>query len=635
MFSKEIDSSDENINGINLCNAFYSFLKENNTNPLIQTLVSSGENNFPYNIYISNNDNFSNLSTQNDKLIFSFKIEEAWQHKDLILNLQEKLSSLPIKSTILFLYETSDSFPDYHSINSCNVYLNSIDLNDNNIVYNITFNQTENTIIPGTKGYNSPSWMVYQVYNALFSSQINFKFPFIFISQLSKFRFDSDKILSTFLQNEVSAITINFNTENLDSTKINSALDYLIQDFENSKNTECDYHSLMIKFGDKSFWLSEINIIKIFIFIVLISLGFIFILGYINIQLKNDSWIQLKKNWYTLIIIFLISIAAGYLGKQFYILVNGSNLSGKSAYGLILTQIIFTLTLLAVFFFLEIFIHKPKYTGKSIDLLILLITFINQFIFCIVDISLFPIFMVVCIFSILSLIFNKNWSHIILFVLMIIFTFIYATALIQNSNTDELKYFFLTQNQLPLVLGLILMPVYLMLFRIFIEIQKNFTSKKIPLIIMGSSYLVLIISLILANSLFYSKFNKYDILPQIINIDNAQQEYTIKYTDKLIFNELIRSIELESEKEPVLIQISIEGQESVPVLYSEYDFTIKTNKTAVFDIPVYPGKKVHFSYGSNGLKEIITSKVIYKSENDSQYIVLTDVLETEDLNAAK
>ena len=244
----------------------------------------------------------------------------------------------------------------------------------------------------------------------------------------------------------------------------------------------------------------------------------------------------------------------------------------------------------------------------------MLITFINQFIFCFVDISLFPIFLLISIIAIISITFKSNIGHIFILLAFVSTIFPYATALIQNSNPSALKHYLVNDKFLPSIITLIITPVYMLWFRILKGIKNKEISIKVISIVIGSSLFATFLFLILTNSLFFRKFRSSENMPKFVESDEKSQLYSIKTSDKYIFGELIRTIIFESTEEPYYVNITIEGEKAVPVLYSDSEYSFISNKAAYVNIPLYPGKKILFTYGSNGDIEKINSTVLYKQK---------------------
>lgn len=613
--------------GISLCNEVFSTLKKSKCNPKIQALVSSGENEFPYNIIMNSEKNDSS-----DQLIFTFNMEDAYENLDLIIEIENKLKKLNFNSTIFLVYGNKQSFIRYSGINGTNVFINSLDTNQNNIAYNISFTNGQSSVISGTRGFTSPSWMITQVYNAFRENETDFDFPFIYISQLSKLRFATDRVLSTFLMNDIPSVTVNFTEELKNSETLSSILNYFIDDFENSKDKINDYHSLMIHFPGSTIWFSEKLIIIILIFIVLITMAYIFILSYINFNKRSEYWIELKNNWYTLPITFLLSLAGFYAGKGIYRLIYMHNMEKSSVFSILIIQLVFAIAFISLFYLLEMFLLKKRYSGKSVDLLTLLITFLNQFIFCFADVSLFPIFFLIFVGAMIVLLFKKNWIHSILLVLIFGGLCIYGGFLVNSSNASTLKMFFYTSRLFPVIMTLLLMPIYMLWLRILTNITAHFTKKRISAIVIGSAYIVSLLFFALLNNLIYQKLEKNVSWAQVLPVTDRDEIFSLEYKDSYIFGELIRNIHFTSTQEPQMVRISIEGKKSMPVLYSEYDFTIDSNKKATVSIPLCPGKKIDFRYGADKQVSEVKAEAIYKTDNKNEFFLVTKTIHIEGSN---
>ena len=128
-------------------------------------------------------------------------------------------------------------------------------------------------------------------------------------------------------------------------------------------------------------------------------------------------------------------------------------------------------------------------------------TILNLLVFSIIDISLFPIFLSITLLSIISVILKRNWTHIILFIFMIITFVPYVFTMYTYADSQVLRQFFMHSNLTCFFLPLILLPLYLMLLRIFTAVRKRFTKKRVFFLLTGITYLFFSI-LFLFSSIF-------------------------------------------------------------------------------------------------------------------------------------
>mgnify|MGYP003309483618 CR=1 FL=1 len=79
-FSCVLFAQDYYPKGNKLCDSIFYYLERNNLTPEKQEIISSPDNNFPYNIVIKFN---SNKLPCDDNLVICLKMEDAYENMDL------------------------------------------------------------------------------------------------------------------------------------------------------------------------------------------------------------------------------------------------------------------------------------------------------------------------------------------------------------------------------------------------------------------------------------------------------------------------------------------------------------------------------------------------------------------------
>ena len=163
----------------------------------------------------------------------------------------------------------------------------------------------------------------------------------------------------------------------------------------------------MIKMFGNILNLSEKTTVKIIIVIVFLWIFFLLFFIFINHTKKKYDWQQIKKIWFVVPLTFFLILFSFWIGRTFFLFASASFSNNSKLFAMICTQFLLTFILLsAVYEFLLIF--NLYFEEHSIDFLITFCCFINQSFFILIDISLFPIFMFICILSILALIIKNN-----------------------------------------------------------------------------------------------------------------------------------------------------------------------------------------------------------------------------------
>lgn len=608
--------------GIELCDEVYNFYSSLDLDVEKQQIVTSPGNIFPYNVIIP-------LVNQqdSDNLIFCVKMENAWDKKDLIFDIISDLKYRNFNSTVVFIYNGSVRLPRRLSTGGEQAFISSLNTSKKNTAFIINLDSDENSIQSGSMGRNSPSWLVNATFDAYLKEKLSDDLPVYYLSQISKMGFNTEILFSSFAFNQIPAISAGFNTETTDNNTIYKVVSNFFDSYNLEKDSAPDYHSLMFRFGTKKFDLTEYTIVKIWIGITLLSLIFIYILAFINKSLRNSAWEEIKNYWYTIPTIYLLTVSAFYLARVIYRSATHNANDAITAFGLPVLQIIFASFLVFTFFMLEIILHKKNYGERSVDYLIVITTFINQFIFCLTDISLFPLFMILCILSILSLLLHRNWFHILLFIIMIAAYMPYIFQLYGSTSTSSLRLFFLRGKTIIFGFAFIMLPIFLMWFRILTAIRKRITKNQIFLVINLSNFVVLMCFSILLNSLvFYDDTYK---LTQNTVID-APSSYSIieaSYSDKKVFDETLRTININLKEPSIYTSVRVRGEEKNPVLYSQYDYT-QMSSVSSFQIPSYPPSQMSFTYGASNIKSTIEIESITKSDVENEYISYKTIIET-------
>ncbi len=613
IFSPTFAESNE-LNGIKLCDRTYSFLRENKLKPIASSFINSGENNLPYNIELS----FEKDDVDTNLLIITFKMQEAYNNKELILMLADYLKSQEFSSSILLVYGADKNIQQHFTENGSTYYAQNINSNINNIVLNINLSADKNNVITGSLGHTSPSWMIQDLINSYYSENLIDELNHLYVSQISKYNFVQIPILSSFLNNDIPAITANFNLEKTNIETIFRVINSFTQNYIEHKNNSLDYHSSMIRIRKTNIWFSEYITVILIIISFFICCAIIFIISYVNAGLKNSLWQDLKRNWYLLPVTFILTIAGFYIGKVFYNLFTPNLENAKTTFGIIVVQIITAALLNSVFYLMEMFFHKKNYGERSIDYLILITAFINQFVFCFIDISLFPIFFIVYIITLLCLIMHRNWLHIFMWFVMLLPFLPYVLLVYRTTDSFSLLQFIIFSKKEPLYFAFILLPDFLMFLRILTAIKNKFDKKLTFTIIISISYVVIITTTILINSLGF-KIHTNSRSTTIYPSDNNDL-MSLSYADRNIFGEKVRTIYIDSKEDIEILEIRVIGENELPVLYSEYDYRTITKTSAIFTLPANPPKNLRISFGTNDSPCKILIEAIYKTDKPNEYI---------------
>ena len=598
------------VKGIELCDFVNSQLVKNGIKTSTQPLVSNGLNYFPYNILVENIVD----SQENSTLLLYFTMEEAIEHLDCIITITKNLMTEKFNSTVLISY--GDTFPltDDSTVTGMQAFTSSLNTNTTYYAFIINHDADHNAIISGSDGTASPSWMVKAAFSAFAKQKITEDIPRYYLSQFSKYSFLHDDILQALFENNVQAIKLNIR-KTADCTAF---LQQLTENYHNEQKKTPDYHSLMFRVFRHTVWLTEYTIVRIIILTVFLSLIYIFLVGLLNSNLKNVAWRQIKTNWYTIPVTFLLSSGGFFLGKVIYTAFARNGGPG-TVYGIFILQILLSSLFVSLFFLLELFFRRT-YGERSLDFLIMISSFANQFIFCLFDMSLFPFFLLQCLITIFAIVLKRNWMHIIMFILMILIFVPYILGLYKLSNLFSLKQFFMNNMFQNLTIPLLLIPFYMMLLRIFTATKKQFSKKKVFLIIVSGTYCFFFVLLFVLNSILFS--TKPQKEEAVVPKDAAGAEIFISYSDRIVFSDIIRTINLNFDRQPERVILYVEDNEQATVLYSDNDYKTLQQGKAYFMLPPVPPQNMSFTYGTQSTASKIFVELIYLSE-DNEYCCCT------------
>ncbi|MCR4900730.1 MAG: hypothetical protein K5907_07950 [Treponema sp.] len=616
IFSQTIDPSPA-LTGIELCDSMYSFVRKNGFNPQVQSLAAGGINNLPYNIIVRFTP--KDIESEHNFILF-FYMEDSWQNKDLLITVFDALKEQKYNSTVVLSFGNRIPFQKENVIYGCDIFAQSLDSNTLNSVVLLDLSASKNSIITGSNKKHSPSWMLKDMFDAYSNAKITEGLPLFFISQVADYTFSEDKAFLTFLNADIPCISAGIK----DASKAQEVILSLIDSYENSRTNSNDSHTFMFRLFGKRFWFSELRLIKAIIIFFFLGFLLVFALGIANKNLKIEFWKEIRANWYVIPSIFLITLGGFFAGKGLYTLFVPSDSTNYTVFGFIILEIMISLLLVSVFYMLNLSLLK-KYTTRSLDFLLVVDTFINLILFTLIDISLFPIMLLIYIVSIISLIFRRNWIHIILFLFLIIPFIPYINALFNTSDRSSLHNMLLHSILQPFVMSFLLLPVYLMQLRLFNALKKYYTKKRLYATAIGIAYILITCLLLLTNRIFYSDKKDRDKNTQnILGSNNPNINFDLKCRDRKIFSDTIRTINLSMSEAPVYVSLRIESSQddSTPVLYSENDFIMTKQNVVDFQLPLYPSKKLEFSYGSDKSEQKILAEAVFYNQWQNYYYSL-------------
>ena len=611
---------DSELSGIELCGQVHSFLKKNGFSPSSQSLVVSGENAFPYNNIVT----FSaNQNSSPENLILVFFQEDVLKNQKLIKDALTKIkeAEYPFTVTALFAYGEKQKLEKADMIYGTQVYLESL---NTNLAYTaVIFDlESESNVIETTaKGLSSPPQLIKISMNLFKRCGIGKEIPALVLSQLSSYDFITSQILAGFFDYEIPAIKLSLGgikSENKEGTATQIITGF-VEDFSKTADFSWEHHFMLLSFFGSYHIISEIIILRIVVPVIFLWLVFIFTLIFVNRRLQRHTWYTIGKIWWSVPLTWLLLVAgfflSGFLFRNAF--VNSS--SAAKIYGQLSFQILFSL-FLTLSAYLIILNTNYGFNERAVDYLLVISCFINQSIFILADISLSPIFIIICFLSLLALSVKNNYLHVAVFLLMICPLIPYGHRMISSAQLDSLSAFLTQSRNINIIIPLVLYPVYLVLFRIITSVRTHHKKSRYVVIASAAVFLLVTAALTSLGLIRTKSLNKKQISrPKVSASMLGNELISLNVSDNYIFDDIIRTIDVSLNADCLLCDLLITTDEVNPVLYSDNDYINPSVNTARFRIPDNPPRQMTFSYGANKVPcRIAVSAVIEGQENQNQ-----------------
>ena len=608
--------------GIELCSAVHSFLKKNGFSPESQSLVISGENTFPYNIIVR----FTpEQNTSPENLLLVFFQEDIHENQEIIKKTLNELrqASYPFAITVLFAYGDKQPLEKADMIYGTRVFLESLNTNLSHTAAIFDLKSKVNSIETTAKKLSSPPLLIKNSLNLFKSCDIDAQYPAIILSQLSSYSFISNRELDIFFEYDIPAIELCLGqiAKEEKADTIEKIITGFVELFSKTTEINWEHHFLIIKLFGSYHLISERMILHIIIPVIFLWLIFIFMLVFVNRRLKNHTWYTIGHVWWTVPLTYLLIMLGFFIaGIVYRNMFPNASFAGK-IYGQLIFQILVSL-FLCFSLYLIILTLNYSFDERAVDYLLVISCIINQSIFILSDISLSPIFIVICLLSLLALTVKNNYLHIALFVLIILPLVPYAHRMLSSSNLKELSYFLATSKGILIFIPLVLYPVFIVLFRIITSVRTS--KKQIRFIILSTAavYVIISASLICLGVVRTISMNKKQVEQPAISISPPGNELIeLSVSDQNIFDDIIRTIDVSLRHDCVLCDVLISTDSTAPILYSDNDYINSAVNTARFRIPNNPPNEMTFRYGAAKTPcRITVSAVIEAAAGDYQFI---------------
>ena len=631
LFCTIVSAQTKEPSGAQLCSQVHYFLKKNGFSPYSQNLIASGENIFPYNIIVT----FSaEQNSTPENLLLVFFQEDVLKNQEIIKNTLKSIQEehYPFTITALFAYGEKHKLEKNDMIYGTRVFLESLSSNLSYTAVIFDLESRENSIQTTAAGLSSPPQLIKYAFNLYQANGMGKNLPVFILSQLSSYNFISSRILSGFFEAEIPAIELSMG-DLADEIKTDTAEKVIcgfVKLFSRSSDSSWDHHFMIIKLFQSYHIISERFILKTVVPVIFLWLMFIFILIFVNRRMKRHTWSTIGKIWWsvplTYLIMVLVFLVSGFLFRTMF---QNSSYAAK-IYGQLIVQIILSL-LFTLSFYLLILTWNYNFNERAIDYLLVISCFINQSVFIMADISLSPIFIIICLLSLLALTVKNNYLHIAVFLLMIVPLIPYTHRMIDYADLKMLSAYLSQSKGIVIVIPLVLYPVYIVLFRIFTSIRSSSKKFKSVIISTCSAFVIISFSLIILGLVRTASLNKEQVQQKEIAVSPLGNELiTISVSNQNVFDDIIRTVDVSLKKKCLLCDILITSEDVNPVLYSENDYTNPSASTARFRLPDNPPQEMTFKYGAAKGPSKITVSAVIESEEGGDYQFISHSIETGD-----
>ncbi len=614
--------------GIELCSEVHFFLKNKGFSPSAQSLVVSGENTFPYNIIVT----FTpEQNTSPENLLLVFFQEDIPDNQELINNALTHISNqnYPFTITVLFAYGEKQVLEKADMIYGTRVYLESLNTNLSYTAAIFDLDSEKNEIETTARGLSSPPLLIKNSMNLYKANGLGKGLPAIILSQLSSYSFISSRILSGFFEYEIPAIKLSFGplAQEKKAVDAENIITGFVELFSDKADISWEHHFLIIKLFGSYHTVSEKIILHIIVPTIFLWLLFIFTLVFVNRRLKRHTWSTIGKIWWSVPLTYLLLLAGFFVGGIIF-----RNISFNAAYAAkIYGQLIFQISISLLFTlaaYLIILSLNYRFTERAVDYLLVVSCFINQSLFILADISLSPIFIIICLLSLFALSVKNNYLHITIFLLMIMPLIPYANTMINSANLMELSDYLANSKIIIAVIPLVLYPVYIVLFRILTSIRCHRQKLSFLLISTVAAFFIITGSLTIFGVIRCKILNKKQPVQNEILINpDGNELIQLSVSDVNVFDDIVRTLDLSLKKDCILCDILLTTDEVNPLLYSDNDYTNPSANQARFSIPNDPPSEMTFRYGAAKAPCRITVSAVYKDENTGSFNFISRTLD--------
>lgn len=620
IFGSKLYSQDKkNLKGLDLCNYTADYLEKQNCDFSIIPLVYNESNENPFSILIHEK-NIDYSSTVNQKLLYIFQMEDFIEYQDFFSKFiyQVENTDSNVETQIFLSYGDSSINNQPYPVSGTISLLYNNDETNLCVVY--TRFTTENTFItPGSKGKNSPLWLLKLCTDSLSHGS----FPYLIKGDNASMMYrmnilQNDENYGFLLNNDIPSILqeIKITPENEDSFL--QSTKYFIENFSRSFKSEWDKHYVFFSLGPKTYYLSETFTLISFLAIDFFSLFFIFEFSFISRKVKiKKIALEVSKIWYFIPIFALINAFVLILGQGIsYLLDKAVSITPLN---ILFIKFFFTFTFLSVLFFI---FHRffEKFTENTFAFLLTISGLINIFIFSAVDVSLIYVFTIEYILIYLSRPAKKAYSLVFFLIILALPYLLLLLQILNWGNIYSINTLLSGALGINLLISFVFVPFEMVVIRIYIQmIQKwrkaNDNTRKFYKQNFYAVFAAVIITILLTTAIYFLIKPKETKQTEVQIYADIPVSQFISYADETYFGENGRIITINLPEQMENLRLSVTGSGKNSLLYSDDPyFTDAEHSEDIFIIPPYPTKHLKFRYISDNSIDSCVKIKSYKSE---------------------
>lgn len=585
-----------------------------------QFLSSSLSEEFPYNIAISLP---STLEYPIHRFFIIISQEQAFNNYTDILLFIAKMQETPASFPLEIVFCTNNSSPHpalkntLSGISTFTQYLDSVSYTSAIELQFLPENEENREVIEiGTKGILSPPELIQPLLTNLDTSGVEYTIRGR-VNSFYRLGFVSvSPVLTYLLQTEIPAAALYIRPSSTEKTA--QALSAFVQSSPPNV-TDWDNNYTLIQILGKRFIISEYILMVVIIAISGISLFFLCSFSFLTGKTTFIRKEELSRTWYLLPIIIGITSLFLYLAQHMTIAIFPSwqyntvtALIIKLAFGLVFLSLVS----------LAQYLFSFPLTSFIYGYLLLIVVFINVFIFTTADLSLFIPFSIeyLIVYTSRSI---KRKRGIFLAALFMTLPFLpYIIFIDAETRTNLIRAAFDSSVMGNVFFACFAVPFEIMWIRIMVRMklfgkQKGVSLKQILIELGGTALAIVFISL--SVSIVRAKTtSEYKTIEQKNTIQTSPLSYISAGVERsVLFNRASAIVTLSSSIPVVRYNIHIESDAPLPIYDANYPYdSLSVEGSAIFELDDYPPNPLKLRFSSSAdydAKLVITSYILYGS----------------------